>query len=91
MKDVLDLGELLTTSVNELASAAFEAQLSVRVMKSYVSRPEYDQAEIQRELKEKKLVASKATRALRNLINSRVIWMVDRIGTLTCDALFARA
>lgn len=39
----------------ELAREAYEAQLSARVLKSYVSRPGYVQAE--RELQEQKAVA----------------------------------
>lgn len=79
VKGVLDLGELLTTSVDKLATEAFEAQLYVRALKSLAFGPEHDQTKVKRELQERKLAAQKTTLELRNLVNSRVIWVVNRI------------
>ena len=86
VKDVLDLGELLTTSVDRLAKEAWEAQQFFRMMKDMSLGSEYDQAKVGRELRERKLAARQATWALRDLVNSRVNWVADRIIGLSGDA-----
>jgi hypothetical protein len=79
VKDVLDLGELLTTSVEKLATEAREAQQFVRMMKDYPFGPGYDKAKVDRELRERKLAAQQATWALTDLVHFRVNWVADRI------------
>ncbi|MBV9450768.1 MAG: hypothetical protein JO345_33245 [Streptosporangiaceae bacterium] len=86
VKDVLDLGELLTTSLEQLAKEAWEAQQSVRVMKNFAFGPEYDKAKVERELRERELAARQATWALRDFVNSRVSWVADRIIALSRNA-----
>jgi hypothetical protein len=86
VKDVLDLGELLTTSVEKLAMEAREAQQFVRMMKEFSFGPEYDKAKVERELRERKLAAQQATRALTDLVRSRVNWVADRIIMLSRNA-----
>jgi hypothetical protein len=86
LKDVLDLGELLTTSAEELATKAWEAQQSFRMMKNFSFGPEYDHDKVQRGLRERRLSAGQDTWALRNLVNFRVMWVVDRIIALSGDS-----
>jgi hypothetical protein len=51
VNDVLDLGELFTTSVEQLAKEAWQAQQYVRMMKNFSFGPEYDTAKVERELR----------------------------------------
>jgi hypothetical protein len=65
VKDVLDLGELLTTSVEKLATESWEAQQEVRLLEDYSSVSEPDKAKVERQrfLRERKMAANRATRA----------------------------
>jgi hypothetical protein len=49
VKDVLDLGELLTTSVEKLATESWEAQQEVRLLEDYSSVSEPDKAKVERQ------------------------------------------
>jgi hypothetical protein len=78
VKDVLDLGELLTTSVARSAAEAWEAQQSVLTMRDYTFGPEIDPAAVDRELRARKLTALQANQALSDF-SERIIWVADRI------------
>jgi len=83
VKDVFDLGELLTTSLQMLATEAWKAQLSFRALKNYAIGPDYDQAKVEQGLREQKLAAFQATEAFTDFVAYRVVWMADRI-IVTC-------
>jgi hypothetical protein len=79
VKDVLDLGELLTTSLQTLATEAWKAQLSFRILKNVAIGPEYDQAKVEQGLRERKLAAFQVTQAFTDFVAYRVVWVADRI------------
>lgn len=83
VKDVLDLGELLTTSLQTLATEAWKAQLSFRVLKNYAIGPEYDQAKVEQGLRDRKLAAFQATETFTDFVAYRVVWVADRV-IVTC-------
>ncbi len=78
LRDVLDLGELLTTSVARSAAEAWEAQQSVLTMRDYTFGPEIDPAAVDRELRARKLTARQTIQVLGDLVQ-RVNWVADRI------------
>jgi hypothetical protein len=86
LKDVLDLGELLTTSVRRSAWEAWEKQLSFRALKNYSTGPEFDQVKVEQGLRELKLAARQATQEFNDLVNFRVNWVADRIMALSGDS-----
>jgi len=83
VKDVFDLGELLTTSLQMLATEAWKAQLSFRALKNHAIGPDYDQAKVEQRLREQKLAAFQATEAFTDFVAGRVVWVADRI-IVTC-------
>lgn len=86
VKDVLDLGEMLATSVQELATEAWKAQLSFRALTDFPIGPEHDPARIEQGLRERKLAAYQTTRAFTDLVAFRVVWTADRILRVSGDA-----
>jgi hypothetical protein len=63
-KDVLEIGELLSTTVTELAKEARSAQLRVRLTSELAGDPNYDQEWVTRELREMKPAAREAKQKL---------------------------
>jgi hypothetical protein len=86
VKDVFDFGELLTTSLQMLATEAWKAQLAFRALKNYAIGPEYDQAKVEQGLRERKLAALQATEAFTDFVRYRVVWVADRIIVTCADA-----
>lgn len=86
LKDVLDLGELLTTSLQRLATEAWEKQYSFRVLREHEADPDFDQVKVKQELWERKLAARQATQEFNDLVHSRVNWVADRIMALSGDS-----
>jgi hypothetical protein len=86
LRDVLDLGELLTTSLQRLATEAWAKQYSFRVLKAHETDPEFDQATVKQWLWERKLAARQATQELDDLVRFRVNWVADRIMALSGDS-----
>lgn len=78
-KDVLDLGELLTTAISDLAGEAQSAQLYVRWTVKMVGSPDFDQAAVERELSQRKVAARDATRRFHDQVNYRSDWIMGRI------------
>jgi hypothetical protein len=78
-QDVLDLGELLSTTINDLAGKARSAQLHVRWAMEVVGNPNFDQAMVQRELPELKTASREAMESFQDQVTFRSGWMVNRI------------
>lgn len=83
VRDVFDLGELLSTSLQTLATEAWKAQLAFRALKNYAIGPDYDRAKVEQGLREWKLAALQATEAFTDFVAYRVVWVADRI-IVTC-------
>lgn len=78
VKDVLDLGELLTTSVVKLAAEARKEQLRLRAYKKIVYKSEYDRDNLKQELHQREQASNEAIWALWSAVD-RVSWISERI------------
>ena len=87
-RNVLDLGELLTTLVGERAQAA---QVEQSVYRALVQRqrendPSIDQARLAQGLPERAATARAVTREFTGLVRERVVWLTERVTAFMPDA-----
>ena len=78
-KDVLDFGELLSTSVQELAGKARGAQWMVQLVSSGQLKPDYSDDQLDAYLAELRRDSQQATREFTELMSVRPDWIADRI------------
>jgi hypothetical protein len=86
-KDVLDLGDLLSTTMSDMATDAMSGQLRVRLAAMMSGNADFDQAKAKRELSEGQLHAQQATRKLISQVTFRSLWVIDRIATYRASDL----
>lgn len=83
-RNVLDLGELLTTQVKRHADDAYLRQSTYRFLdRDLAGVSDIDQTRVERERDAEGTKAYQATGAFHDLVNSRVQWLVDRIESYT--------
>lgn len=80
--NVLDLGELLTTSLGDRAQEAFLEQSGFRHVRQLESAVGVDHDRVARLRSEQILKARQATAAFNNLAHTRVPWLVDRVASV---------
>jgi hypothetical protein len=92
-KDVLDLGELLSTTVQEAAVKARAAQQFVRVVNDFPLGPDDSVDERDRILAQRQADALQDTRVFNDLVHFRTDWIADRITDfqIKSDKIFAFA
>lgn len=79
-RNVLELGELLTTQVRRLAQEARRAQSMVRFLyRDLEGVVGVDQEQLERERRESGPKARQATEDFHDLVNTRLDWLEDRI------------
>ena len=84
-RNLLELGELLSTQVSKLAQEAYHAQSLWRVFRrggAIESQPDVNQARLEEVRREWGLKAQQADDDFYDLVNTRVDWLADRIGSI---------
>ena len=85
-RNVLELGELLTTQVRRLGQEARSAQSMLRFLKGLQEISDIDQGKLAQELREQEIKTRQATNEFHDLVNTRVDWLVDRIQSSSTPA-----
>lgn len=78
-EDVLDLGDLLSTTMSDMSTDAMSNQLCARLTAMMSGNADFDQAKAKRDLSERLVTAQQSTRKLINQVNFRSAWAMDRI------------
>jgi hypothetical protein len=79
-RNVLELGELLTSLVGDSAQEARLEQSIFRAMSQEdTSGPEYDQAKVARGMAERAMNTRHVTSAFIDLVRTRVYWLAERV------------
>jgi hypothetical protein len=85
-RNVLELGVLLTSLVDERAQVARLEQSVFRAMRQREYGPEFDQAKVARGLAERASTTRQVTSAFTEAIYSRVGWIAERVTAFMPDA-----
>jgi hypothetical protein len=79
-RNVLELGEILTTEVSRRAEGARIAQSTFRFLHQLPNdTPGVDRAKLERQRQEQNRKAYLSTEEFQDIVNTRVDWLVDRI------------
>jgi hypothetical protein len=85
-RNVLDLGELLTSELDARAQQAYREQSWLRVMRENYRGPEFDAAKVERAVREQSAKARQVSWDLMGLVRARVNWLVERVAAFTPEA-----
>ena len=82
-RNVLDLGELLTTLVDERAhEVRLQQSVFQALSKQDTSGPEFDQASVARSMAERAENTQQVTQAFIGLVSTRVSWLAERVSAV---------
>lgn len=78
-RNVVELGELLTTNLADLANEARASQEFVCFLREEASGPEFDEEKVARGLREKTQEARQATRVFADTARGRIDYLANRV------------
>jgi hypothetical protein len=81
-RNVLELGDLLTTQLAERALAAHVGQGVFRDLRQLETEPGHDQGKIAQSREQQAEDAHEATQAFGDLVSTRIKWLIGRIETI---------